>query len=78
MKEKTDNNLSFGSEDEHTDTASSTPNEIGFRKPKICPPTILRKIQANEKPETIIIDDSDDENHPATITLGINCKYIFF
>ena len=72
MKEKTNNLLSFGSKGENTDTTSSTPNhEKSFKKPKICPPTILRKIQVNDEPVTITIDDSDDENHPATITLGM-------
>lgn len=75
MKEKTNTNLSFASEDAISDdntTSTITPNhEIGFKKPKICPPTILRKIQVNEEPVTITIDDSDDENHPATITLGM-------
>ena len=75
MKEKTNINLSFASEDAISDndtTSAITPNhEIDFKKPKICPPTILRKIQVNEEPVTITIDDSDDENHPATITLGM-------
>ena len=75
MKEKTNTNLSFASEDAISDndtTSDISPNhEIGYKKPKICPPTILRKIEVNEDPVTITIDDSDDENHPATITLGM-------